>query len=198
MMLSGGVSAQFSIGGPAAAADASANGDPPWHAFRFHVEFVAETLSDAEPSSSQEGGSSSPTPLVCKGAFSDVTGLEATMEPKVIREGGRNYGAHQRVGAVNFATVVLKRGMTSTRHLWDWFFQTVQPAGDSSGPAWGQRLTVYIVMQNHAGEPLLRWRLKNALPVKFKAADLSAKATEVAIEELHLAHEGLGVDPVNT
>jgi hypothetical protein len=27
--------------------------------------------------------------------------------------------------------------------------------------------------------------------VKFKAADLNARGTEVGIEELHLAHEGL-------
>ena len=33
----------------------------------------------------------------------------------------RNNGAIQRVGPVSHATVVLKRGMTSTRHLWQWF-----------------------------------------------------------------------------
>ncbi len=43
------------------------------------------------------------------------------MEPKVIKAGGANYGAAQRVGPVSFATVVLKRGMTSTRDLWNWF-----------------------------------------------------------------------------
>jgi phage tail-like protein len=193
-VISVGVSVQFGLGGPAPAAAGGGVQEAPWHAFRFHVEFVAESL-DAQ-GESDAGGTASPTPLVCQGAFSDVTGLEATMEPKQIREGGLNYGAHQRVGAVSFATVVLKRGMTSTRHLWDWFFQTVQPAGDAAGPAWGQRLTVYIVVQDHQGRPLLRWRLKHALPVKFKAADLSAKATEIAIEELHLAHEGLSVDPV--
>ena len=29
------------------------------------------------------------------------------------------------------------------------------------------------------------------MPVKFKAADLNAKGSEIGIEELHLAHEGL-------
>jgi hypothetical protein len=29
------------------------------------------------------------------------------------------------------------------------------------------------------------------MPVKFKAADLNAKGTDIGIEELHLAHEGL-------
>jgi len=40
---------------------------------------------------------------------------------------------------------------------------------------------------------LLRWKLLRAMPIKFKAGDLSAKATEVVVEELHLVHEGLSV-----
>jgi len=43
------------------------------------------------------------------------------MEVKVIKEGGRNYGVIQRSGLVTFATVVLKRGMTTTRDLYKWF-----------------------------------------------------------------------------
>ena len=31
------------------------------------------------------------------------------------------------------------------------------------------------------------------MPIKFKAADLNAKGTDVAIEELHMAHEGLSL-----
>ena len=43
---------------------------------------------------------------------------------------------------------------------------------------------------------MLTWGLARALPVKFKAADLNARGSEVGIEELHLAHEGLSLlDP---
>ena len=43
---------------------------------------------------------------------------------------------------------------------------------------------------------VLTWGLARALPVKFKAADLNARGSEVGIEELHLAHEGLSLlDP---
>jgi phage tail-like protein len=134
----------------------------------------------------------SPTPLVCQGAFSEVSGLEATHEPKLIREGGLIYGGHQRPGNVNFATVVLKRGMTSSRDLWTWFFNTVQ---GSRGPAWGERLTVFIKVQGTDGLTRLCWKLDRALPVKFRASDLHGAGTELAIEELHLAHEGLTVHP---
>lgn len=142
----------------------------PLHVFRFHVRF-----------SNQANGESVD---VCSGAFSECSGLEATMEPKVIKAGGANYGAAQRVGAVSFATVILKRGMTTTRDAFKWF-QLV------AGGAYAYRLSAEIVMQDAAGQDVITWALDKCLPVKFKAADLNAKGSDIGVEELHLAHEGL-------
>lgn len=147
----------------------------PLHVFRFQVDFMRDAL--------QGKASNAATPL-CSGAFAECSGLEATMEPKVIKSGGANYGAAQRVGPVTFATVILRRGMTTTRDLWKWFELV-------AGGAYAFRLSATIAMQNAAGEDKVVWKLDRALPVKFKAADLNAKGTEVGIEELHLAHEGL-------
>jgi phage tail-like protein len=147
----------------------------PIHVFRFSVVFKRDALTGAPDGS--------PVPL-CRGAFSECTGLEATMEPKVIPVGGRNYGAAQRAGRVSFATVVFKRGMTSTQDLWNWF----QLVG---GGSYATRLSAEISMQDAAGDPVVTWGLERAMPVKFKAADLNARGTEIGIEELHLAHEGL-------
>lgn len=160
--------------------DLAENHLAPLHVFRFAVDFTRATLPGAA------AAPASNVPL-CSGAFAECTGLEATMEPKVIKAGGSNYGAAQRVGPVTFATVVLKRGMTSTRDLWNWF-QAV------NGGAYSYRLTVRITMQSPDGEPVLTWVLDRALPVKFKAADLNARGTEIGIEELHLAHEGLRLE----
>ena len=44
-----------------------------------------------------------------------------------------------------------------------------------------------------AGKPVLTWKLARALAIKFKAADLNARGREIGVEELHLAHEGLGL-----
>jgi phage tail-like protein len=106
------------------------------------------------------------------------------MEPKVIKEGGRNWGVNQRSGPVTFGTVVLKRGMTTTRDLFKWF----ELVGNDS---YAYRLAATITMFDRAGKGVFSWKLEKALPVKCKAADLNAKSTEVGIEELHLAHEGL-------
>ncbi len=150
----------------------------PFHVFRFRVEFARDSLSN------QGGGG----PLsLCRGSFSECTGLEATLEPKVIKEGGHNYGHNQRAGQVSFATVVLKRGMTDNRDLWNWFDML-------TGGSYAYRLSVKITLLDLAGDDLLAWRLDKAMPVKFKAADLNARNNEVGIEELHLVHEGLRLD----
>lgn len=146
----------------------------PLHVFRFHVDFQEDPLE----------GTGGATVSLCSGAFSECTGLEATMEAKVIKEGGRNYGAVQRAGPVTFSTVVLKRGMTETRHLWTWFEFV-------SRGYYAYRLAAIISMYDISGRAVLAWKLEKAMPVKFKAADLNARGTEVGVEELHIVHEGL-------
>ncbi len=151
----------------------------PLHIFNFQVDFRTGSTGDA-------GGSDVP---ICRGAFSECTGLEATMEPKVIKEGGRNYGAVQRSGRVTFSTVILKRGITGVSDLWKWFEMVTDQH------KYAYRLSAYITLKNSSKTNVLTWKLENALPIKFRAPDLNAKGTEVGIEELHLAHEGLRLVP---
>jgi phage tail-like protein len=163
--------------------------DTPFFGFRFRVAFVKEPIA-------QRGGGTgegADEPLA-EGAFAEVTGLEAAMEPKTIREGGLNYGAHQRAGSVSFATVVLKRGMTRARDLWAWWSLFSGAGTDRPNGAFAHRLTVRITMLDIDGTPLLVWKLARAMPIKFKAADLNARAAEVGIEEIHLVHEGLSFE----
>lgn len=147
--------------------------------FRFRVDFHKVTSSDPA------AGGAEP---ICSGQFSEVAGLEASMEPHTISEGGRNWGEIQRAGQTSFATLVLKRGMTGDRGLWTWFH------GVASG-AYAYRLNARVVMlgaaEDVAGGGLLRWEFASCLPIKLKAADLSSTSTDVGIEELHLNHEGM-------
>lgn len=149
----------------------------PLHVFRFHLDFFTQSVTS--------GGDNSPVSL-CQGSFAECSGLEATMEPKVLKEGGLNYGAHQRPGPVTFATVILKRGYSPNSDLWKWFQTT-------SAQGYSQRLRVVINVFELDGASNLAWQLDRAFPIKFKAADLSAKSSEIGIEELHLVHEGLSV-----
>src|ERR1700686_1044438 len=83
----------------------------PFTNFNFLVEIEVDGVSD----------------LVCAAMFSDVDGLEMTIEPKTIREGGRNTGPVHMAGQVSYGQLTLKRGMTSTFDLWKWFEATVAP-----------------------------------------------------------------------
>lgn len=146
--------------------------------FRYELVFTENRLKTGSRANSAKP--------VAGGAFAECSGLEATMEPKLIKEGGRNYGAHQRVGPVTFATVILRRGMTLNHDLWEWFHQVTLLG------AYTHRMDVDIRHFDFDGKTRVRtWHLDRALPVKFKSADLNAKGAEIAIEELHLVHEGL-------
>ena len=147
--------------------------------FRFRVDFHATSLSD------EASGAAQP---VCSGQFSEISGLEASMETHSFAEGGRNWGEVQRAGRTTFATLVLKRGMTEDRGLWKWFH------GVAAG-AYAYRLNARVTMlgadEEGSGDGALGWEFANCLPVKLKAADLSATSAEIGIEELHLNHEGM-------
>lgn len=185
----------------------------PFGAFAFHVHFVPHPSRQTQ--GQQNAGSVAFEPFgsvkpEVSGGFSEVTGLEATMEHKTIKAGGVNYGAALRPGPVTFSTVVLKRGIIASRHLWDWWSFFAGADGASNG-GWGSsaRCDVLIGLtrdfeSEKAGKivterkAMVGWKLSNAMPVKFKSADLNAKGTDVAIEELHLVHEGLHMRDVVT
>jgi phage tail-like protein len=148
----------------------------PLHVFRFGLEFSDVTLGG--------GGGGGGRVALGRGAFSECTGLEATMEPKVIKEGGWNYGAKQRAGPVTFATVILRRGLVVGKDLWTAFSLVAQGG-------YAKRLAVEIKLLDLQGSAIAQFNLERAMPVKIKFADLNAKNSEIGIEELHLAHEGL-------
>jgi len=164
----------------------------PYGSFNFHVAF--EPVSG---SSFAAFGNADPA-LV--GGFSDISGLEAMMEHKVIKTGGRNYGTPMRAGPVTFGTVILKRGIVKAQPLWTWWSMFAGADGFSDGrPTPDNRCNVLIGLirsvepgeSSNARRARIGWRLVNAMPIKFRIGDLNAKGGDVAVEEIHLVHEGL-------
>jgi phage tail-like protein len=147
----------------------------PLHVFRFHVAFSTDSTAQAPTHEPAQ---------LCSGAFAECTGLEASMEVKTIKEGGRNYGAAQRAGQTTFPVVVLKRGISTDRSMFK-VFNSVAVA------MFARRMQVVITLFDNSGAAVTAWQLNCAMPVKYKFADFNARNTEIAIEELHLAHEGL-------
>jgi phage tail-like protein len=117
-------------------------------------------------------------------AFSDVTGLQAEVEVNEYREGGVNGYIHKRAGPVRYpANLVLKKGITDSTELWSWYCQVLQGTI--------QRKSLDVVLMDSAGTEQRRWTFQNAYPVKWAGPDFKAASSEVAIESMELAHEGL-------
>jgi phage tail-like protein len=168
----------------------------PYANFAFHVSMEPVGASFAP------GKDVDPALL---GAFSDISGLEAMMEHKVIKAGGRNYGAALRTGPVTFGTVVLKRGVVKAQFLWRWWSMFAGADGATDGrptPLNRGNILIGLIRAIDEGQKKqelkvrIGWRLKNAMPVKFRIGDLNAKGSDVAVEELHLVHEGLEMSGV--
>jgi phage tail-like protein len=148
----------------------------PFPAFRFQVSLTGSNLP----------AGLGPGPL-CGGSFSEASGIDATMTPRTIREGGRNFGQVQRPGPTAFGSLTLKRGVTSQQDLWTWFDLV------TNRERFGRLLNGQIDIFS-GPNVAFTWKLVRVLPVKFKSPDLSATTTQVAIEELQLAYEQLTLE----
>ena len=148
----------------------------PFTAFNFEVQLrvsdhKAHGLSD---------------PLV-DGEFAECDGLEMTMEPKTLKEGGNNTSQVHLVGQVTYGNLTLKRGMTANLDLWNWFSLA------TSGPTRGLSAEGTIVMRNERGAPRMQYELAGCLPIKLKGGALNAKDGQVAVEELQLVYGSLSL-----
>jgi phage tail-like protein len=117
-------------------------------------------------------------------AFNDVSGLQAEIEVNEYREGGVNGYMHKRAGPAKYpSNLILKKGITDSQELWSWYCQVLQGTI--------QRKSLDVVLMDCAGSEQRRWTFQNAYPVKWAGPDFKAQSSEVAIESMELAHEGL-------
>lgn len=120
---------------------------------------------------------------VYQAGFSECTGLETGMDVEEYREGGNNGTVLRFPTRVTWTNLHLKRGIATSDDLWTWH------AGFVDGTV--RRRDGMIVLQDDTRAPIKVWRLKRALPVRWTGPAFNAMQSQVAIEELELAHEGL-------
>ena len=139
---------------------------------------------------------------LCNAAFSECDGLEMSMEVKTIKEGGNNAGPIHLIGPVSYGQLTLKRGMTDSFDLWDWFEKVKRRE------ATGYYGTCNVIMLSSVQPPLqpakkpykdkpaehVNFLLEGCLPVKLKAPSLNAKDGMIAIEEMTIAYQSLRVN----
>jgi phage tail-like protein len=135
------------------------------------------------------------------GGFQEVSGLELEMEMQDINEGGRNNGVVRRIGRVKATPLIMKRGLFFTPSsgsdedaeadtaLWEWILAVVN--GERPAP----RFDGIVYVKSLDNTVRATWVFERGLPAKLKGPELNGKTGEVAIEELHIAHEGLRCVP---
>jgi phage tail-like protein len=124
---------------------------------------------------------------IAAASFKTVSGLSAEVELLEYREGSDPVSSSRKLpGRIRYPNVTLRRGLTTSSDLWDWWTSV------SEGGAYRRNVAIKLLDDSHT--PVLSWRLRNAFPVKFELSELDASKNEVAIESIELAHEGLELD----
>jgi len=132
--------------------------------------------------------------------FSECTGLSAETKILEYNEGGRNGAALKFPETTNFGNITLKRGITASNELIAWHQEVVNGTFGTNARSQDLRQTlakdrgsnITIELQDETRKRTVRsWSLVRAFPVKWMGPDLKAASSEVAIETLELAHEGI-------
>jgi phage tail-like protein len=117
--------------------------------------------------------------------FTEVTGLDINIEVIEYRSGSSPVQSVTKMpGLIKYSNITLKRGIVKGDTDFFKWINTIQQSTV-------ERRDVVISLLNENHEPVMTWKARNAFPVKYSGPDLNAESSDVAIETLELAHEGL-------
>jgi phage tail-like protein len=119
------------------------------------------------------------------GGFSDVSGLGYEVNYSDYRNGNDKTNTTRHINnTFKNDEITLKRGLVGSTDLFDWL------KGVRDGTA--DPRSVVITLLDEARNSVATFKLTNAQPKKFTGPTLAAKGGgEVAMEEVHLVHEGI-------
>lgn len=144
--------------------------DSPWPVPKFHFKVTFGDLGDI--------------------SFQEVSGLDAEYDVIEYRAGNSiDFSTVKMPGLRKGSDVTLKKGMFRNDTSLYNYFNSVKMNTIAR-----QTVTIQLLDEEH--NPMFTWTLKNAFPVKVSGTDGNAENSEVAIEEIVLAHEGLSFEKV--
>lgn len=117
------------------------------------------------------------------GGFSEVTGFDASIDVMEYREGDMVQTPMKIPGLKKYGNITLKKGLADSQALYDWLAEGV--TGEVN------RKTITITLLDATESPAASWRVINAWPIKYTAPEFNATSSEVAVESLEIAHEGM-------
>jgi phage tail-like protein len=123
------------------------------------------------------------------GGFSDVTGLSTDIHISEYRDGNDKQPHVRKIpGMHKVGDVTLKRGLVNSLDFWNWIRETRLHGFD-------EKRDVVITLRDEAHQPVQKFRLYGAIPMKYSGPALSGKgAGDVAMEEIVLSVEGFEIE----
>ena len=121
------------------------------------------------------------------GMFRECTGMDSetdVIEQKAVDENGQPT-VRKVSGGHKWSNIQLKRGVDEASDLWKWRDQVIKEGPDAA------RVDGTIELVDYSGSAIMTLQFKQGWPIKYAPASLNADSNEVAVEELHICHEGL-------
>lgn len=116
--------------------------------------------------------------------FSACTGLGARHEVFEVEEGGVNDRVHRLVGPSTPQPIVLRAPLSTSQALFGW-----RQACDRLEE--GAQVSGAVTVYDAQGDAVQRYEIERVWPVSWEGPTLDASGSEVAVEALTLAHEGI-------
>lgn len=117
------------------------------------------------------------------GGFSEASGFDASIDVIEYREGDMVQTPMKIPGLKKYGNITLKQGLVDSTVLYDWITAGINGAVE--------RKTITITLLDQEEAPAASWQVINAWPTKYTAPDFNATSSEIAIETLEIAHEGM-------
>jgi phage tail-like protein len=115
--------------------------------------------------------------------FAECSGLEVGIPAESYAEGGNNGTTLKFVGRANWSNIKLRKGIVTSADLWKWHYDFIEGSG--------KRRDGIISLLDDQGDTVRVWRFVRGLPVRWLGPAMNAAQSQVAIEEIEIAHEGL-------
>lgn len=120
--------------------------------------------------------------------FMECSGLKSSAEVFEIEEGGLNGRSHKRPGRSTWENIVLRYGTSASTSLLEWRDKYLQDEFGSRTKTSGS-----IKLCDNSGTVVRQYQFVNAWPVSWEGPSFNAGASELAVESLEIAHEGLTI-----
>lgn len=122
--------------------------------------------------------------------FQECSGLKSSTAVFEIEEGGLNGRTHKRVGQSKWENIVLRYASSESTSLVEWrdkFLRDLFTGGERT------KWSGAILLKNNKGDVVRRYSFSNAWPVSWEGPSFNSGSSDLAVESIEIAHDGLKI-----